>query len=177
MCELTVFNRVDKATMDKMEFHKIVRGISRRTQIAYEYTDGKGEYDDIEDPLPFDVNADHIVIDDRDYALWYRDIGEEPKKYDGKLVSFKGVALGNPKFPKGVIALGRQIMTCCVEDIQYCWYVTLSDQPMTDQPQWFNATVQVAYKWHKMYRGKGPVFTVKSLEPCDPPDQPVATFY
>ncbi len=177
MCELVVFNRVDKNTMDTMEFHKIVRGVSRRTQIAYEYTDGTGGYDDIEDPLPFDVEADHIYVEDRDYALWYRDIGEEPKKYDGKLITLKAAALGNPKFPKGVIALGRQIMTCCVEDIQFCWYVTLCDQPMTDQPQWFNATFEVAYKWHKMYRKKGPVLTVKSLEPCEPPEQQVATFY
>ena len=38
-CELVVFNRFEKS-MDKMEFHKIVRGVSRRTDIAYEYTDG-----------------------------------------------------------------------------------------------------------------------------------------
>ena len=46
-CELTVFNRFDKATMDQMEFHKIVRGVSRRTEIAYEFTDGTSAYDDI----------------------------------------------------------------------------------------------------------------------------------
>ena len=55
-CELVVFNRFGK-DMDKMEFHKIVRGVSRRTDIAYEYADGHVEYDEIEDPLPFDVNA------------------------------------------------------------------------------------------------------------------------
>ena len=80
MCELVVFNRFDKEKQDKMEFHKIVRGVSRRTQIAYEYTDGTGEYDDIEDPLPFDINADNIVVDDRDYALWFRDLMETPEK-------------------------------------------------------------------------------------------------
>ena len=34
-CELVVFNRFRKE-MDKMPFHKIVRGASRRTDIAYE---------------------------------------------------------------------------------------------------------------------------------------------
>ena len=71
-CELVVFNRFTK-DMDKMEFHKIVRAVSRRTDIAYEYTDGKVEYDQIEDPLPFDINAPVIQIDDRDYEIWYRD--------------------------------------------------------------------------------------------------------
>ena len=89
-CELVVFNRFGK-DMDKMEFHKIVRGVSRRTDIAYEYADGHVEYDEIEDPLPFDVNAPVIRLADTDYALWYRDIMEDPKKYDGKTVSFRGI--------------------------------------------------------------------------------------
>lgn len=178
LCELVVFNRIDKSVIDTMELHKIVRGISRRAQIAYEYTDGTAEYDEIEDPLPFDVEAQHIVIDDRDYALWYRDISEEPKKYDGKTVTMKVSAVGDPKFPKGTIALGRQIMTCCVEDITFCWLVTQYDKPLgSTEPQWVNATVDITYKWNKMYRGKGPVLTVKSLEPADPPEQAVATFY
>ena len=84
VCELVVFNRIEREGFDKMEFHKIVRGISRRTDIAYEYTDGKAEYDDIEDPLPFDDGSDHFVIADKDFALFYRDICEEMEKYDGK---------------------------------------------------------------------------------------------
>ncbi|MBQ4652180.1 MAG: hypothetical protein IJB78_05640 [Oscillospiraceae bacterium] len=45
-CELVVFNRF-KPNMDKMVFHKIVRGASRRADIAYEYAGSKVEYDDI----------------------------------------------------------------------------------------------------------------------------------
>ncbi len=180
MCELVVFNRFDKNTMDKMEFHKIVRGVSRRTQIAYEYTDGTGEYDDIEDPLPFDVNADHIFVDDRDYALWYRDICEEQDKYDGKTVTIKVSARREPNFPKGIIALGRQVMTCCIEDIRFCWLVSEYDGAEglpVSQPQWVNATFKVKIARHKLYRGKGPILCVQKLEPAEPPEQEVATFY
>ena len=69
-CEMVAFNRFDPL-MDKMEFHKIVRGISRRTEIAYETVDGAVSYDDIEDPLPFDVEAPVIEIGDDAFALWY----------------------------------------------------------------------------------------------------------
>ena len=79
ICELVVFNRMEKS-LDPQEFHKIVRGTSRRTEIAYEYTDGTVAYDDIEDPLPFDVESANIVIEDNDYALFYRDIMEEHKR-------------------------------------------------------------------------------------------------
>ena len=54
--ELVVLNRYNDS-MDRMEMHRIIRAISRRCDIAYEYTDGKVVYDDIEDPLPFDVDA------------------------------------------------------------------------------------------------------------------------
>ena len=67
MTQMVVFNRF-KGENEKIEFHKAVRGISRRPDIVYEYIGGKVEYDEIEDPMPFDVNAPVIEVDDRDFA-------------------------------------------------------------------------------------------------------------
>ena len=80
--EMVVFNRVD-ANTDKNELHKLVRGISRKANICYEDTDGDIEFDDIEDPLPFDINAPVIEISDDDFAIFYRDMTEDFAKYDG----------------------------------------------------------------------------------------------
>ena len=88
-CEMVVFNRLAPGT-DIMPLHKLARALNRRVGILYEYTDGTTQPDEIEDPLPFDINAPVVEIGDDDFALWYRDITEEPKKYDGKTVRFKG---------------------------------------------------------------------------------------
>ena len=40
----------------------LVRQASRRCDIAYEFGDGSVAYDDIPDPLPFDVHAPVIEI-------------------------------------------------------------------------------------------------------------------
>lgn len=176
--ELVVFNRFALNEMDQNEFHKIVRGISRRTQIAYETTDGQVAYDDIQDPLPFDVNADDITINDEDYALFYRDIMEEPEKYDGKTVTFRGVAARDPKFPKGVFAVGRHVMTCCVEDIQYCWLVSEWEKAqMMENRQWIRVTGKISVQRHKLYKGKGPVLKIQAVILTAAPEQEVATFY
>ena len=87
-CELVVFNRFTPQ-MDKMAFHKIVRAASRRADIAYEAPDGSVVYDDIVDPLPFDLNAPVVEIGDEDYAEWYRDMSEEPQKYEGVLYDYR----------------------------------------------------------------------------------------
>ena len=55
-CEMVVFNRITPET-DKMALHKLVRGVSRRAGICYEDLAGEIEFDQIEDPLPFDINA------------------------------------------------------------------------------------------------------------------------
>lgn len=51
--------------------------------ILYESTDGSSAFDEVEDPLPFDLNAPVIEVRDEDYGLWYRDVSEEPEKYQG----------------------------------------------------------------------------------------------
>lgn len=176
-CELVVFNRFN-GSMDKMEFHKIVRAASRRADIAYEYVGGKVEYDDIVDPLPFDLNADIVEIGDDDYAEWYRDMSEEPKKYENKTVRFKCRALVRKKMPDHTFIVGRHVMTCCVEDIQFAGLVCQWDKANTVQDDtWIILTARINFKFNRAYSRKGPVLTYIDAEPCEAPEQPVATFY
>ena len=146
-CELVVFNRF-KPDMDKMEFHKVVRAASRRADIAYESTDGKVVYDDIEDPLPFDLNAPVIEIGDADFAEWYRDLGETPANYEGKTVRFKCHALKRSKMPANTFIVGRHVMTCCVEDIQFAALVCQWDKADTVQDDsWMILTAKLNFKF------------------------------
>lgn len=176
-CELVVFNRFN-GTMDKMEYHKIVRAVSRRCDIAYEYVGGKVEYDDIQDPLPFDLNAPIVEIGDDDYAEWYRDMSEEPKKYEGKTVRFKCRALVRKKLPEKTFIVGRHVMTCCVEDIQFAGLVCQWDAADTvKDDSWMILTARINFRFHRAYGKKGPVPSYIDATLCDAPEQPVATFY
>lgn len=176
-CELVVFNRFN-GTMDKMEYHKIVRAVSRRCDIAYEYVGGKVEYDDIQDPLPFDLNAPIVEIGDDDYAEWYRDMSEEPKKYEGKTVRFKCRALVRKKLPEKTFIVGRHVMTCCVEDIQFAGLVCQWEGADTvKDDSWMILTARINFRFHRAYGKKGPVLSYIDATLCDAPEQPVATFY
>ena len=176
--ELVVFNRMAPGT-DVMEYHKIARAVNRRINILYEYTDGTTKQDDIEDPLPFDINAPVIQVKDEDYALFYRDVSEEPKKYDGKTVSFKGQVAMLRRDKNGMFAPGRFVMTCCVEDIQFCGIPCRYDQAGALEPRsWVMVTAKITAEKHPLYKGEvGPVLTAlevtKNAQPADPD---VATF-
>ena len=175
-CELAVFNRFN-GTMDKMEFHKIVRGASRRADIAYEYVGGKVEYDDIEDPLPFDLEADIVEIGDDDYDVWYRDMSEEPDKYENKTVRFKCNAVVHSKIPAGCFLIGRHMMTCCADDIQFAGLVCQWEKAAeVKNKSWMILTARINFRRHKAYAGKGPVLSFVDMEYCEAPEQPVAAF-
>ena len=175
--ELVVFNRF-KEGMDKMLFHKIVRGASRRSDIAYEYADGKVEYDDIEDPLPYDINAPVIEVGDNDYAVWYRDMAEEPGNYENKVVRFKCQLLAGEKIPYGKMIAGRDIMSCCADDVEVAGLLcNWENAKSLKETVWAVLTAKVNYKFTNIYGREGPVLTYIEHEVCPAPDEPVATFY
>ena len=176
-CELVVFNRFDRE-MDKMPFHKIVRGASRRADIAYEYAPDDVEYDDIEDPLPFDLNAPVIEIGVDDYAIWYRDLTENPDNYEGKTVKVLVRALTRKKLPSKTFIVGRHVMTCCIEDTQFAALVCQYDKANTVvNDSWITLTAKIHYKFHVAYKQKGPVLTCVELEEAEAPENSIATFF
>ena len=177
-CELIAFNRFDPL-MDKMEYHKIVRGISRRAEIAYETVDGAVSYDDIEDPLPFDIEAPVIEIGDDAFALWYRDLSEELEKYRGKVVRVKGRAAVDKRLPKGCFIFGRHLMTCCVDDIEFVGIACTWDgkNPPLQAGDWITLEAKIDIRQHAAYGKVGPVLEPISITPAQAPAQDVATFY
>lgn len=176
MTELVVFNRCDEAT-DRDALHKLVRGVSRRCDIIYENTDGSYAYDDTEDPLPFDINADPIVIEDRDYALWYRDMADNMPSYHGKAVTFIGQSTKNDRLKKDEFVIGRQIMTCCADDITYSGLLCENGGNGVEKGEWYRVNAVIEVKNCPLYGKTGPVLTKVKAEKCSPPDEVVTTFY
>ncbi len=164
--------------LDRMEIHKIVRGVSRSADIAYEFSEDRVEYDDIEDPLPFDIEADVIDIADEDYAIWYRDLSEDMEKYVGKTVRFKGIVAYDNSFPKYTIVVGRHVMVCCEEDITYrglvCKGVVVNGLKKRD---WIIVTAKITKEFHEMYEEEGPVLYATEVKMTTQPEQQIATFY
>ena len=175
--QMVIFNRLEPGA-DTMPFHKIARAANRRIDILYDYLDGSTAFDDVEDPLPFDINAPVITLKDEDYALWYRDITEEPAKYDGKTVSFKAqVALLRREKDK-MFAPGRFVMTCCADDIQFCGVPCHYDKAKQLKPRdWIAVTATIRAEKHYLFHGElGPVLTAVWIEAAEKAQEDVVTF-
>lgn len=176
--DVVIFNRCDDNT-PKAKFRANVKSVNRRAQIVYERADGT--IDEREDEMPFDVNASEIEITDADYALWFMDCMDHPKKYDGKVISFLALVYnpteGKGKLKPGVFVPGRFAMTCCVEDIQFLGMKTVyKDSAKLEHKSWIQLKAQVKYEFAKEYRGKGPVLHPIEITPAEKPEDELVYF-
>ncbi|MCQ2406212.1 MAG: GTPase [Oscillospiraceae bacterium] len=176
-CDLIVFNRMEKSD-DFMPLHKIVRAANRNAEIGYEDINGKVFYDSVEDPLPFDKDSRKPVIADRDYAIWYRDLGEDLKTYDGMTVTFKAQAAFSDELPRGCFIVGRDLMNCCAADTAFAGLICEGGLPKNvESGDWVSVKAKIVVKEHPGYNREGPVLTKVKVSPAEAPDDPVATFY
>lgn len=176
--QMVVFNRLTPGE-DTMPLHKLARAANRRIDILYDYIDGTTKFDDVQDPLPFDINAPVIQIKDEDFAIWYRDVTEEPEKYTGKTVCFKAQVAMLRRQKEGMFAPGRFVMTCCVEDIQFCGIpCRYAGAKTLESRAWVQVTAKISAEKHPLYKGDiGPVLTAAEVVRDVPPANPdVATF-
>ena len=182
--ELLVVNRAEHLNDDESRqlVHKLVRQASRRCDIAYEFADGSVAYDDIPDPLPFDVNADVIDIPAEFFGVWYMDCMDDPNKYAGKTVKFLAQVCQTPRAGKNSFVPGRFAMTCCIQDIQFVGFPCKYDgYKALEQRSWITLTAKVNVKYHPIYQGQtpaatGPVLTALAVEPAEAPRDDVVMF-
>lgn len=176
--DVVIFNRCDENTK-KAKFRAAVKNVNRPAQIVYERADGS--IDDTPEELPFDINAPVIQLSDADYALWFMDCMDNPKKYDGKTVHFLGLVY-NPTDPKAklrsdVFIPGRFVMTCCVQDIQFLGMKAKYPQAKEiPHKSWIDLTAKVKYEFAREYKGKGPVLYPVDIEKATKPEDDLVYF-
>ena len=172
--DVVIFNRCDDDT-DKGKYRRNVKALNRKAQLVYERADGS--LDERPEELPFDISADEIEISDADYAIWYMDCQDNPKKYEGKKVSFLALVYNPDKLKKGIMDPGRFAMTCCVEDVTFIGFKTKYDRENEiPHKSWINITAEVHVEFAKEYKGKGPVLYPISITPAEKPEDELVYF-
>lgn len=177
--DMVIFNRCTMET-PRASYRRNVRAINGRAQVYFEAADENVEFP--EEELPFDVEAQHIILEDEDFGIWYIDAMDEPKKYIGKQVTFKGMVFKPPKMRKGSFVPGRFAMTCCADDTTFIGFICKAragletEVEKLENRQFVTVTATVEYEFQKDYRGKGPVLYLEALGPAEKPREELVYF-
>lgn len=172
--DVVIFNRCDDST-DKGKYRRNVKALNRKAQLVYERADGT--LDEREEELPFDISGDELDITDADYAIWYMDCMENPKKYEGKKVKYLALVYNPEKLKKGVFVPGRFAMTCCADDVTFIGFkCKYPEEDKILHKSWIHITAEVRVEFAREYKGKGPVLYPVSIEPAEKPEDELVYF-
>lgn len=138
---LVVFNRCEDSH-NLSKFRRNIRVLNQNTEVAFENHEGKLTTM-LDEDLPYDIKGDTIILKEEDFPIWYLDITECFTKYEGKTIVFKAYIRDANTTN---LVVGRKIMTCCLDDIQFYGFECLYDKKIAS-----NSYVEVTCKAVKRY--------------------------
>lgn len=173
--DMLIFNRCDEELRAQLR-QRNLRMVNRRADIFLENADGTSEEYVTDDMAPFDLSDGKLTVPDDDYGIWYVDLMDNPDRYVGVTVTFKGLMCHSKKF-KGIHCPGRFAMVCCENDMQFLALVCKGEgmEKYKDR-EWVELTATVKKEYSTAYEGEGPVLYVSDLHKCDKPKNEVVSF-
>lgn len=176
MANLVIFNRCTEETR-RGDYRRIIKANNRMATVVFEKEDGSTEFENPDDDLPYDIHADTIQIADDDFGIFYIDASDNPDKYVGKTVQFKGMVYKPRNYDRTAFVPGRHAMTCCVEDIAFVGFKCVSDMAaMLKDRQWVEITGTVQKEYYREFKGDGPVIYATRVVPAERPEEEVVLF-
>ena len=173
--DMLIFNRCNEELRAQLRSRNL-RMVNRRADIFLENADGTSEEYVTDDMAPFDLGSGKLDVPDDDYGIWYVDLMDNPDRYVGVTVTFKGLMCHSKKF-KGIHCPGRFAMVCCENDMQFLALVCKGEgmEKYKDR-EWVELTATVKKEHSTAYDGEGPVLYVTELHKCEKPKNEVVSF-
>ena len=174
--EMIIFNRCDTVRDQLNTYKRNIKAVNSKADVVFE--DENGEIDEIfEEDLPYDLNADPIVLDNQGYGIWYLDATDHSERYIGKRLQFVAMVLKPEEFPKNYFVPGRLAMTCCADDMAFLGFACEYDGAASlTQKEWVKVTAVMAKEYWEDYQGEGPVLHAVSVEKTKAPKEEVISF-
>lgn len=167
---LVVFNRCGESN-NLSKFRRNIRAFNQQTQVAFETSDGKLTTI-LDEDLPYDINSDKIILEDKHFPIWYLDVTECFDKYQNKEIEFCGYVRDiNDK----TIIVGRQIMTCCVDDIQFYGFECFTNQKI-ELNSLVKITCEITKEYSAIAEAKVIMLRASKIEVLDYVDEEALTF-
>lgn len=173
--DIIVFNRV-KNPQDLSPYQVNVKMINSQAQFLI--MDEKFEaMEAYEDPLPYDIEADVIKIEDQDFGRFYIDTFDNKERYNGKVVELNAMVILSKQLPENTFIVGRKVMTCCSNDIQL--YGHLCNNLMglkLKNNSWIHIVAKITFEYSEEYEEEELIFVPIKIEPIQPIKNQVLDF-
>ena len=173
--DMIIFNRCD-GIQDLSNYKRNVKAINQKAEIIFFFF--YGEVNAImEDELPYDLQQDTLVLDERGYGIFYLDALDHAKRYLGKKMIFTAMVLKPRGFPADYFVPGRMAMTCCADDMAFLGFACeYEGADRLHERDWVLVEATMTFEYWADYEGEGPVLHAVSVKPCKKPEKEIIDF-
>ena len=173
--DMVLFNRCT-ADMPLANFRRGIKVVNPACDVQYMGADGQ-PMDIFRDEPPYDLSAETIEIDDVDFGIFFVDVRDNPDRYKGRQVRFRGKVLKSREAGADFFVPARSAMTCCADDIQYIGYLCRSEESASlKEGDWVEVTARVGWEFLPMAQAEEPVLQAVAIRACDPPAEELVYF-
>lgn len=170
---LVLFNRCDGMDDKLSDFKRNVRLANQEGDVLFEASDGLISVSNIDD-LPYSLDDEIIELDDFAYATLYMDSLEFPERYEGKSISFVAQVFKDSRIPNGHFILGRDIMSCCADDLEYFGFPSKCERAAAYvDKDWVKVVAKFSIRESFAYDEVGAVLDILDIKLCEAPKEPV----
>lgn len=177
--DMIIFNRCDDVIDDLGSFKRNIMAVNQKADIVFEGS--QGEINTIfEEDLPYDINEEHLELDNYGYGIFYIDSMDNVTRYMGKTVTFIAQVMKPQGMEKNCFVPGRLAMTCCADDMAFLGYVCeYEDAANLSDKEWIKLTAKVYAGARPEYEGHtGVIYKEAIVEkvPAPPVKDQVVSF-
>lgn len=173
--DIVVFNRVNNP-QDLSPYQVNVKMINSQAQflIMDENFEAMEAY---EDPLPYDIDADIIKIEDKDFGRFYIDTFDNKERYEGKVVELNALVILSKQLPEDTFIAGRKVMTCCSDDIQLYGHLCNSLMGLKlKNNSWVHLVAKITFEYSDEYQEEELILVPIKIEQIQPIKNQVLDF-
>lgn len=174
--ELCIVNRCDGKTNEELvEWKRKLRPmLLSGSDIVFENKNGEIPMEILPEELPYDLDAEVIQIRPQDYGIWFFDMKDNPRRYEGKTVEFTACIMKSKDFEKDCFVPGRMAMTCCEADMTFIGFLAHSAALSSfANHAWVKLRAKVEVRERREYGGEGPFLEVESMALTGEIEEPV----
>lgn len=171
---LTIFRSCDGLEAKLASFRRNIRAVNPQTNFVFKNRAGEMN-PRLDEDLPYNIYSNLLEINDEAYGVFYVDAMEYVARYAGKIVCFTGCIF---KKKKKMLLIGRQAMTCCMEDLAlFAFICDLSEEGDFKESDWVRVEGEIKEEYFEKQDVRIPTIDIMWIEKCDAPKEQIITVF
>ncbi len=172
--DVVAFTKLKSDASTLQQFKQSLAITNYRCYYCLMNEDSLAEKEVFDSLVPYDMNQNELFIEDKDFGIFYIDSYTNKENYENKIVNLKAWVAKAGKLKPHEFILGRKVLNCCAQDIQFFGFLVNDDLNMNiEHNSWIKIKARCNVVYSEEYKEDEIVLTPLEIEKIPPFEQEI----